>query len=92
MINEQTRIVGQKVINGELSPIAYYMEISIMDLKILSQYMGLSKGKVKKHLLPQVFEKLDETLLQQYADLFNISLEKLKSIGQIEQDLIAHED
>jgi hypothetical protein len=92
VINEQTREIGNKVIKGELSPIAYYMEKSLMDLKILSKYMELPKRKVKKHLHLKEFEKLDDTILQQYADLFEISLEDLKNIQKIRDEIKTHEN
>ena len=92
VINVQTRDIGNKVIKGELSSIAYYMEKNLMDVKILSKYMDLSKRKVKKHLHPKGFGKLDNKLLQQYADLFNISLEELQDVKRIKDECLTYED
>jgi hypothetical protein len=92
VINKQTRDIGNKVVQGKLSPIAYYMEKNIMDLKLLAQYMGLPQKKVKTHLYPKNFEKLDLKLLQQYADLFNISSKELKDIQRIKNECLTHEN
>lgn len=92
VINQQTRDIGNKVIQGKLSPIAYYMEKNIMDLKLLAQYMGLPQKKVKTHLYPKNFEKLDLKLLQQYADLFNISPKELKDIQRIKNECLTYEN
>ncbi|MBZ5859132.1 hypothetical protein [Flavihumibacter profundi] len=72
---EQTR---KKVISGELSPIAYYMEKSLMDLSTLAQYVGIWKFFVKRHLQPASFKKLSKKKLQQYASVFNIPVEDLE--------------
>jgi hypothetical protein len=64
-------------LQGKLSPIAYYMEKNIMDVKLLASYIGLPRWKVRRHLKPTVFAKLDEMVLRRYADLFRISVEAL---------------
>ncbi|MCU0384543.1 MAG: hypothetical protein MUE38_00855 [Flavihumibacter sp.] len=70
----QTR---EKVIRGELSPIAYFMEKNLMDLPTLASYMGGWKFFVKKHLTPSGFKKLNASKLKKYAAIFNIPVEEL---------------
>ena len=79
-INEKVEEIRFKVINGKLSPIAYYMEKNIMDIGLLSKYMGIWRWTVKKHLKPKHFNKLSAQLISQYADIFNISPEQLTDI------------
>ncbi|ULQ54772.1 hypothetical protein [Flavihumibacter fluvii] len=74
---EQTR---QQVIAGELSPIAYYMEKSLMDLPTLAQYVGYWRFRVKRHLRMRVFRKLSAQQLERYASVFNIPVDQLKHI------------
>jgi len=76
-INKSIEITHQKVIAGDLSPIAFYMEKNLMDIKLLSEYMEISKRHVKKHLLPSEFGKLNNETLEKYAEIFNISIEEL---------------
>ena len=82
-INEKVEETKIKVINGKLSPIAYYMEKNIMDVGLLSKYMGLWRWTVKKHLKPKHFNKLSDSQLKQYADIFNITVEQLTDVNAI---------
>jgi len=82
-INEKVEETKQKVINGQLSPIAFYMEKNIMDVGLLSKYMGVWRWTVKKHLKPRHFNKLSTDQLAQYADIFNITIEQLTDINAI---------
>jgi hypothetical protein len=86
VIDENVELTRQRVLSGELSPIAYYMEKNLMDLKLLSDYTGLPKRKVRKHLKPDRFKLLDEKTLALYADTFRISVEKLRDISEIQKD------
>lgn len=68
-----------KIKNGELSPIAYFMEVHMMDISILSAYTGFWQWTIKRHLKPQVFKKLSDKKLEKYAEAFQIKLEELKN-------------
>ena len=85
-INEKIEDTRQKVLSGELSPIAYYMEKEIMDAGLLSKYMDLWKWTVKKHLKQKHFVKLSEDLLDKYAEVFSISVDELKDIDRIKKE------
>lgn len=77
VINEKVNETKQKVIDGQLSPIAYYLEKNIMDIGLLANYMGLWKWTVKRHLKPKNFNKLKNEVLEKYANVFDISKEEL---------------
>jgi hypothetical protein len=77
VIHEKVEEARQQVLQGTLSPIAYYMEENIMDVKLLASYIGLPRWKVRRHLKPSGFAKLDERVLRRYADLFRIPVEAL---------------
>jgi hypothetical protein len=79
-INERIAIAKQMVLNCEVSPIYYYMELNKMDIKILSSYIGYWKWRVKRHFNPKIFESLSDKVLNKYASIFNISIEELKNI------------
>ena len=78
-INEKVEEIRQKVMNGELSPIAYYMEKNMMDVKMVSEYAEIPKRKVRKHLKPSRFEELGDDTLLKYAETFEITVEMLKN-------------
>ena len=79
-INERIAKAKMQVETGEASPICYYMELNKMDLTILASYVGMWKWRVKRHFKPSVFAKLNDTILQKYADAFEISIAELKNI------------
>lgn len=69
-----------RVLKGEASPVLYYMELKLMDLTILSAYTGFFKWTIKRHFKPEKFKKLSDKKLKLYADVFEISVDKLKNI------------
>lgn len=79
-INERVAKAKAKVLNNETSPIEYYMELHKMDLNILASYVGLWKWRVKRHFKPKVFKKLPNRILNKYAEVFDITVEELKTI------------
>jgi hypothetical protein len=76
-INENIQQIKNRVIAGELSPLAYYMEKCQFTLRRLSNDTGLAKRKIKKHLSPKAFSTLDRETLLIYADIFKITVEQL---------------
>lgn len=79
-INERVAKAKERVLNNELSPIVYYMELHKMDINILASYVGFFKWRVKRHFKPNRFKKLPNKILQKYADVFEISIAQLKDI------------
>ena len=86
---EETR---QQVLSGMLSPIALYMELSVMDVNILSSYTGLSRRKVRKHLKMKGFRKLTPALIQTYAGALDLAPDELTDIERIRGIEIKHEN
>ena len=78
-VEEALRETIADVQAGRLSPIAYYMQQRLMDLPLLARYAGKWQWTVKRHMKPDVFAKLSAATLQQYADIFEVSIEKLKA-------------
>jgi len=78
-INEEAQEVLRQVREGTVSPIAFFMTHGLFDIKLLADYTGFPKKKIKAHLTPQAFRLLDQETLQIYADVFNISVDDLKS-------------
>lgn len=65
--------------SGKASPILYFMELKLMDPGLLAHYTGFWKWRVKRHFHPKRFTKLSDSVLQKYADVFEISVEQLKN-------------
>jgi hypothetical protein len=61
------------------SPLEYFMYRAIHDLDSLSLHMKIPRRKVKKHLTPQGFAKLDDAALQKYALVLLTDVETIKN-------------
>jgi Ni,Fe-hydrogenase maturation factor len=81
-VNTKIEDARKRMEAGEVSPILYYMEKTIMDLPLLASYVNKFQWQVKRHLKPSVFRKLSDDTLRKYAAAFKISLEELKKAGQ----------
>ncbi|RAJ83093.1 hypothetical protein CLV59_10350 [Chitinophaga dinghuensis] len=79
-VNQRIEAARQRVLTGEISPVAYYMEKNIMDLPLLANYVGKFQWQVKRHMKPAVFRRLSQKMLQRYADAFKISISDLQQI------------
>lgn len=79
-IDEECKEIAQRVREGQTSPLEYHMAKNIMSLELLSEYTGIAKRKIRKHLMPNAFAELDEVTLAKYAEALRISVDTLKHI------------
>jgi len=77
---QELEIIRQQVLEGELSPLAYYIRKNLLDVNMLSSYTGISKRHIKKHFKPGKFNQLNEEILKEYATAFEIQIEELKKV------------
>lgn len=77
------RIVAarKKVLNKEASPLLFFMERGLMDIRILSGYTGFWKWQIKRHLKLAVFKNLPDNKLRRYAEVFNVSVDDFKNMN-----------
>ncbi len=72
----------EKVLNGihagKLSPLAFHMAKNQMNTRLLAQYAGYSRWRVKRHLKPAVFKRLNPAVLERYSDIFGITVKQLQ--------------
>jgi hypothetical protein len=79
-IEHKINAAHEKVLRNEASPILFFMEKSVMDIGILSSYTGFFKWQVKRHLKPAVFKNLSNKKLNKYAEVFNVTIDELKTM------------
>jgi hypothetical protein len=79
-VEQRVETAKQKVDKREASPILFFMELRVMDIPIVSAYTGFWKWQVKRHLKYSVFERLSKAKLSRYAELFEVSVEELKTM------------
>ncbi|RYZ55230.1 MAG: hypothetical protein EOP49_03295 [Sphingobacteriales bacterium] len=80
--DEELAETVEAIKRGELSPLAFYMKKSLMDLSLLAKYAGKWQWQVKRHMKPSVFKDLPQDLLQTYANIFNITVPELVNFGK----------
>jgi hypothetical protein len=78
-IQKRVEEAKSKVMNGEASPVLFFMELKLMDPGILAAYTGFWQWQVKRHMKAKVFRRLPDRKLQKYAELFEIKLSELKN-------------
>lgn len=91
-IYENAEGIRQKVLSGILSPLALYMELNVMDVKILASYTGLPRRRVRKHMKMKGFRKLTPELVQTYAGALNLTPDELMDMERIRGIEIRHEN
>ena len=73
---------------GKLSPLAFHMAKNQMNTGLLAQYAGFSRWRVKRHLKPAVFKRLNPAVLERYSDVFKITVKQLQEFPEkIEQPI-----
>jgi len=53
-----------------------------MNTKLLAQYSGSSRWRVKRHLKPVVFKRLNPAVLQRYSEVFGITVKQLQEFPE----------
>jgi hypothetical protein len=79
-IQEQTEEARARVLAGESSPLEYWMYAQRLDLPQLSQVSGYWQWRIRRHFRPQIFSKLSQKVLQNYAWVMGISIDQLKKL------------
>jgi hypothetical protein len=74
---EETR---KAVLAGQKSPLAYYMELRQMTPAILGKTAGIAAFRIRRHLRPEIFTKLKESVLDSYAKALDITMEELNTV------------
>ena len=80
-IKDRVTLARQLVLNDKASPILFFMEKGLMDIGIVSAYTGFWKWTIRRHMKPAVFKRLSDKKLQRYAEVFNVSIDDLKSMN-----------
>jgi hypothetical protein len=79
-VNARITATLEDVRVGKLSVLAYHMAKYHMDASLVAAHTGLWSFRVKRHLRPQVFSRLPESVLQRYADLFGTDVTTLRRV------------
>ena len=72
--------LNEKLEKGLISPVYYFMLMQDMGLRDLAGRIGISRRKLKKHFEPRHFLKLDDGMLERYAQVFDVTAAQLKEM------------
>jgi transcriptional regulator with XRE-family HTH domain len=76
----------EKLKNGEISPIFFYMTIEDLTISELAARAGITKSGVRKHINPKGFQKATVSMLSKYAYVFNIPVANLFQVINTRED------
>lgn len=79
-IAEELQGILNQVHAKELSPLAYHMARSQMDVGMLAKYVHRFRWQVRRHLHPRVFARLNTATLERYAKVLQISVSALQAV------------
>jgi len=91
-IYEEAEKTRNRVLAGELSPVAYYMQVNVMGIRMLAGYMDLPRWKVRRHLKMKGFKKLKPEILSRYAEVFGIETADLTETERLRDHKPENED
>ncbi|MDP2644732.1 MAG: hypothetical protein Q8P24_07315 [Desulfobacterales bacterium] len=69
-----------KIHAGRQSCLAFHMAINQMNVSLLAKYVRMNRWRVRRHLKPDVFQRLKSDILKQYAEVFGIAVEQLLKV------------
>jgi len=76
---QKLEAIIQQILAGKVSPLAFHIHKNLFSIRILSDYTGIPKRRIKKHLKPEKYNQLDDETLKKYATAFRMSIEEFKN-------------
>jgi hypothetical protein len=71
-IDSDLKHCQERIERGEASPLEFYMKFRQMDAKLLADNMGMYAWRVKWHLRPKKFSKLNSKWIERYSRCLDI--------------------
>lgn len=76
-IGEEAKKAFDSFKAGRVSPLGFYMAKGMFDVSLLSAYTKIPKRRIKSHLVPKNFRRLDAETLRKYSEVLDISVDEL---------------
>jgi hypothetical protein len=70
----------ERVRCGTASPLEYHMYRQRMDLTLLAQSTGFFKWRVRRHLRPAVFARLNAKILERYTGALGLTIQQITQV------------
>jgi hypothetical protein len=72
----------KRALAGITSPLEYHMHKARMDVPLLSQATGIWQWRIRRHFRPDIFARLNSTLLARYGEALGLSVGQLQGTGE----------
>jgi hypothetical protein len=82
VIRDQLQETLAAIRAGRASALAFHMARNQMDVPLLAAYVGLARWRVRRHLKPAVFARLQPALLERYAAVLEIGVDELRQVPE----------
>ncbi len=82
VIEQEIAKTLKEIHTGKVSPLAFHMAKNQMNTRLIAQYAGYSQWRVKRHLKPAVFKRLNPAVLERYSDIFGITVKQLQQFPE----------
>lgn len=78
----QTKCEGalQRARLGQTAALEYYMYSRRMDIALLAQTTGFFKWRIRRHLKPHIYARLNDKILANYAQALEINIQTLRKV------------
>jgi hypothetical protein len=90
-IEKQIEASKLKITSGRVSCLHYYMAANQMDVSLLAKYTRQPRWLVFLHMIPFIFNRLSETALDKYTEVFKVSRDALLQ-GKLEPPVYNHRE
>jgi transcriptional regulator with XRE-family HTH domain len=87
IVENHNKILLEKLRNGEISPIHYFMSVEELTVAEMAARVGISKSAIRKHMDPKGFRNITISMLMRYAGVFNVPLANLFQIINTREDM-----
>ena len=77
---ERREAVRRLVIEGRMSSLGWHMEARMMTVALLAQHVGTFRWRVRRHLRPEVFARLSDSLIRRYATALDVDPAALRRL------------
>jgi len=71
---EELERLQKQLVEGGLSPIGFFIRLQNMTVRETAPRVGVSMGRVKKHMTPEGFAGVKVKTLQRYAQVFDVAV------------------
>ena len=83
----QMQRLHKEVIEGRISPVAFFVEYQRMDIRDVAARVKLRPGQVRKHMTMEGFSKARVADLQRYARVFDIAVSDLFDFTFVDENI-----